>query len=158
MNMVQKMIAFYTSLVSFIRNEVFVESSAEALVVLRKEVECSFTRRRDFSVNYLRIAYEEYQGDILVNAGCLDEIVKTAFRDLSGHMRSPEVRRVFKDFLDLVDPEERDLYVHITNVRRLDGRSDGCAVVTLVANDLGKLKGLLEKNVTANVVEWVHSV
>jgi|GEM_PF-6763071 len=157
-NGVSKKIAFYASLVAFIRAETFVESTAEALIALNKELADNFTRDYRFDAHYLLCAHRGYHED---NFGqdILNEVVEVAFKNLAPHMRSPEVRAIFKDFLNLVDPEEKDLYVHTANVRRLDGQPNGCAVVTLVVNDYDKLDNLLHKNVVgSSTVEWVHPV
>ena len=145
MNMVEKLLAFYGNLVALIREEEFNVVLAETLIELQKDKGDTGCSLEGFSMRLLHTAHDERHLDEFdFDAKVLDEIVMTVFKDLAPHMRSPEARKIFRDFADLVDLERKDLFVDITGVRRLCHK-EGYAVVTMVVNDVAKLRDIITK-------------
>jgi hypothetical protein len=154
MKSVEKKIAFYGALVELIRDEEFVTSSAEALVQLFEEIK-SDVSIGGVTLEFLTDIWGEYHDDNR-ELDLMETLTETAFKDLARHMRSPEVRRIFKDFSNMSGTSSQtDLFVYTANVRTLSDFEGGISVVTLVVDDLTRLQDLLNKNDT---VEVIHSV
>lgn len=154
MSAIQKKIAFYVGVVSLIRDEEFIESSAEALVGLYEEIKADVFIT-DVSVKFLQEAYEEYH-DNGRDLEIIEALAETAFKDLYKHMRSSTVRTIFQELTEMSGTcTEDDLYVCMTKVRPLSHEADGVTVVTLVVNSLSRLQSLLDNDGT---VEVIHSV
>jgi ADP-dependent phosphofructokinase/glucokinase len=133
MNIAEKKIAFYGSLVQFLRDEKFVETSAQALVQLFEELKPEISIE-DFSVDLLREAYDEFHNPN-ADLDLTEEFTKSAFEDLSRHMRNKKAYRVFVELSEMSGTSLTDtLFVHITNTRNLIGTDDGPVVVTLVVD------------------------
>lgn len=154
MKSVEKKIAFYGVLVEVIRDEEFVESSAEALVQLYEEIK-SNVFIEEITLKFLTEAWNEYHD----NCGGLDimeKLTEIAFKDLAPHMRNPKVRRIFDDLREMSGTSsETDLFIYTANVRKLSNVEGGISVVTLVVDNLTGLQDLLKQN---NTVEVIHSV
>lgn len=144
MKVVEKLVAFYGALLAIIKDEQFVESSAEAAVKLFGEVG-SAVSFEDVTVDYLRKVHEGYRSFSGENGDLLNDLVEGAFQDLAKHLRIPKVRALMDDLMGMVDADKEDLFIRTMNVRRLSDDPDGPAVVTVVVHNYGKLKGFLEE-------------
>lgn len=154
MKSTEKKIAFYGALAELIRDEEFVTSSAEALVKLYEEIK-SDVSIESITLEFLTDAWGEYHDDNR-ELDLMETLTETAFKDLARHMRSPEVRRIFRDFSNMSGTSSStDLFVYTANVRTLSDVEGGISVVTLVVDDLTMLQDLLKQN---GEVEVIHSV
>lgn len=151
---IEKKIAFYGILAEIIRDETFVDSSADALVGLYEEIKDELSLE-SFSLNFLKETFVDYKRDFPV-FDHLEDIAIAAFRDLSPHMRSPDARRIFRDLSDMSGNSGQEvLFVNTVKVRSLSGDPDGISVVTMVVDDYAGLKSLLEQS---SRVEVIHSI
>ncbi|MEI6191268.1 MAG: hypothetical protein WCP24_02795 [bacterium] len=151
---IEKKIAFYGILAEIIRDETFVDSSADALVGLYEEIKDELSLE-SFSLNFLKETFVDYKRDLPV-FDHLEDIAIAAFRDLSPHMRSPDARRIFRDLSDMSGNSGQEvLFVNTVKVRSLSGDPDGISVVTMVVDDYAGLKSLLEQS---SRVEVIHSI
>jgi len=147
-------IAFYTSLAAVLSDETFVESSAEALSKLAEENKADLSRK-DFSVEFIREAYEEYH-DNSRDLDIMEELTEEAFEDLAPYMKDINARKAFRRLTEMSGTGEvQDLFAHVSNVRHFGKDKNGMAVVTLVVNSYRELQDLLE-NPRDGVVEEGH--
>ena len=150
---IEMKIAFYGILVEIIRDETFVDSSADALMKLYEEIKGELSLE-GFSLDFLRETFAEYK--CWAEFDHLEGIAIAAFKDLSPHMRSPDARRIFRDLSDMSGNSGQEvLFVNTVKVRSLCGTSGGISVVTLVVDDYDGLKNLLEQS---SRVEVIHSI
>lgn len=148
---IQKKITFYGTLILLLRDQEFVESSAEALVQLFEEIRADVVIK-DITVDFLRDVYDEL-ADTSQDLDLIESITEDAFVDLAKHMRSPEVRKIFAALMEMSGIDENeDLFVHRTNVRHLTDEVDGCTVVTLVVHNYAVLERLLKQEIGVGVV------
>lgn len=147
-------IAFYVSLASILSDETFVESSAEALSQLAEENKADLSGK-DFSVKFLREAYEEFH-DKSRDLDIMEGLTEEAFADLAPYMKDINARKAFRRLTEMSGTYEiQDLFAHVSSVRHFGKDKDGMAVVTLVVNSFRELKDLL-KNPRDSEVEVGH--
>lgn len=144
MDKVQKLLQFWGVLAFLIRAAELKEDGIKMLIELHREIDCGISPE-EFTAEYLHELHRVYHSDTSTfEESCvLQEFVETGFEDLSRYLRIPRARTVFANLREMIDSDERDLFIRQINVRRLDDNPSGCAVVTLVVHDYEKFKAFL---------------
>ena len=135
MNTAEKKIEFYEGLLQLVRNEEFIELTAMVLIGMYQEIKNALSLT-EVTIDFLRLVHKDMQ-DSNSQMKSVQKVATSAWKDLARHMRSPKVRFIVDTFIaesgwgDL----QADRFVHRLNIRHLEGKSEGYAVVTLLVDD-----------------------
>jgi len=157
MKKVWEKIDFYNCLYGIISYANFYTSSAQDVVKMYEGIKGSITWKVDFSMEFLQRLHEicNNENKKEVDYDILEDLVKSAFRDLAKHLRDPTARNVVNYLINISGCDsDTILFVQKTNVREL---ADGYAVVTLVVSSSEGLDQLLSLNeMPRNPIEEVY--
>ncbi len=140
---IEKLLQFWGVLAFLIRDTELTADGIKMLIELRGEIDRGIFRD-EFTAEYLRELHQAVHSDKLTDFDIVQDLVETVFKDLCRHLRIPRARAVFTKLREMVDAEEKVLFIRQVNVRYLDNGTKGCAVVTLVVHDYEKFQAFLQ--------------
>lgn len=138
-NSVNPIIEFYSKFLYLMKQmEWFDETLAENLVEIAKNPNITL----EVDVEYLKDSFEKILEDNDESFELVEEFTMSCFEDLSSQMRTEAARDLFRAWVRHAGNFE-DLFIHMKRQKEL---GDGFAAITIVTNDIDRLKKLMYKD------------